>query len=191
MGTIYRVFPYYYNENIIGHYGQIQIDIYEGNYLQIVIDGFLENIIQITVLAEYPKSQENNLYNITHNILVKLSNDLYYDSFDLVIPIINKDKMADCLQQKHIQSAPIDMIVYCKTGISPPENPPNQESSLYGMPFAIENMNFLNINARDDTFDEDPDIKISIDENGDFDCAEFSQHLLDNYANDDDSKVSQ
>jgi hypothetical protein len=195
MGTIYRKFPYYYKENIVGHYGKIQIDIYENNYLQIVIDGFLEDIIQITVSAEYPKSQENNLYNITRNILDKVSKELYYDSFELVIPTVNKripfSEMGEYLQTKRIQSEPIDMIVYYKTGIPPHEenwNAPNEESSLYWKPFVAENMKFLDINARDDTFDEEPDIKISIDENGDFDYAEFSQHIWDNYANEDNYK---
>lgn len=195
MGTICREFPYYYKENIVGHYGRIQIDIYENNCLQIAIDGFLEDIIQIIVLVEYPKNQENNLYNITRNILDKISKELYYDSFELVIPTTNKNipfsELGDFLQTKKNQTEPIDMILYYKTGVPPPEenwNEPNEESSLYWKPFVAENMKFLDINPCDDTFIEDPDLKISIDENCEFDCAEFSQHIWDNYANEDNYK---
>jgi hypothetical protein len=191
MNIIHREFPYYYNENIIiGHYGQIHIDIYEGNWLQVIIYGFLDNIGSITITMSYPKSQENNLYNITLNILNKISDELYYKYFGIVIGRIDGRKKRirgiKSEETKRIQSDPIDMILYYKTGIPPPEenwNPPNEESSLYWKPFTAENMKFLDINPRDDTFDENPDLKIPIDENGDFDCAEFSQHLWDNYVN--------
>jgi hypothetical protein len=53
MGEIYREFPYYCNKKLAGHYGNIDMWISDNNCLYIIINGFYENMVQITMSVKY------------------------------------------------------------------------------------------------------------------------------------------